>query len=528
MIKAIRLGNLRGIKDSGRIEFRRINIIVGRNSAGKSTLLRVLPLLRQSVEQRTKGPILWYGRLVDFGSFQNAAKRSSSGQIRFEFDVTVQLDRLTSRGSLPLFGVKGRKQTSRLETKVELCLGDGAADDVGRYQRITLKIGGDSAVLDFSGGRVSGVTINGELVKLQADQSWYSFEGRLIPSLYVLREEKIYDSDGEEDSNVSFEDAPFEDWFDEPLAMLGLDSLSDERAVGAIASIPYAASEDYFRSLKSVVDLPQSAVETLASQGPDGPVPTALRVAALLNSLHGILQAADTSISNFAFGVRYIEPLRATAERYYRLQDLAVDEIDSRGGNVAMFLNSLQFSEKLELGRWMRKHFGFEVQVSPGVGHVEVKIAPEKGDPTNIADLGFGYSQILPIALQLWRALVSRGRTSVTPGLVPIIAVEQPELHLHPQYQALLADVLAAAINENRHGEGMVFAETHSEHLVNRLGELVSEKVISPNDVQVIVIDRNEAGETCVKCVDYSAAGFLGQDWPVGFFVPRSKNALMD
>lgn len=40
-MKSIRVRNLRSLKDTDEIEIKRINILVGTNSSGKSTFLRV-------------------------------------------------------------------------------------------------------------------------------------------------------------------------------------------------------------------------------------------------------------------------------------------------------------------------------------------------------------------------------------------------------------------------------------------------------------------------------------------------------
>ena len=69
-MRAIRLRSIRSLSDTGFVELRPLTILVGRNSSGKSTFLRILPLLRQSVEARTTGPIQWYGDYVDFGGFE--------------------------------------------------------------------------------------------------------------------------------------------------------------------------------------------------------------------------------------------------------------------------------------------------------------------------------------------------------------------------------------------------------------------------------------------------------------------------
>ncbi|HFG2220775.1 TPA: AAA family ATPase, partial [Vibrio cholerae] len=62
---SIRIRNLRSFTDSvcneKYVEIKPITVFVGKNSCGKSTLLRTFPLLRQSIESNTTGPILWYG-----------------------------------------------------------------------------------------------------------------------------------------------------------------------------------------------------------------------------------------------------------------------------------------------------------------------------------------------------------------------------------------------------------------------------------------------------------------------------------
>ena len=71
--------NLRRLKKTPPIEIRPITILVGRNSAGKSTYLRSMPLIRQSIETRSSAPILWWGDYVDFGDFSTAVSESSNG-----------------------------------------------------------------------------------------------------------------------------------------------------------------------------------------------------------------------------------------------------------------------------------------------------------------------------------------------------------------------------------------------------------------------------------------------------------------
>ena len=65
---SIRVERLRCLAYTGDIKIKPLTILLGQNSSGKSSFLRVFPLLKQSIESRTSGPILWSGRLVDFGN----------------------------------------------------------------------------------------------------------------------------------------------------------------------------------------------------------------------------------------------------------------------------------------------------------------------------------------------------------------------------------------------------------------------------------------------------------------------------
>ncbi|MEC4853537.1 MAG: AAA family ATPase, partial [Jaaginema sp. PMC 1079.18] len=77
-MEEIRIERLRCLSDTGDISIKPITILLGQNSSGKSTFLRVFPLLKQSVESRTTGPILWNGRLVDFGNYEDAHEIGSN------------------------------------------------------------------------------------------------------------------------------------------------------------------------------------------------------------------------------------------------------------------------------------------------------------------------------------------------------------------------------------------------------------------------------------------------------------------
>ena len=139
---------------------------------------------------------------------------------------------------------------------------------------------------------------------------------------------------------------------------------------------------------------------------------------------------------------------------------------------------------------------GIEVQVG--------RVLQEKTDDTdivNIADVGFGVSQVLPVVVALIAA---------EPG--QLVYLEQPELHLHPRAQVALAQVLADAAKRGVR----VVAETHSSLLLLGVQTLVAEGDLSQELVKLHWFSRNEDGITEIDSVDLDEAGAYG-DWPMDF-----------
>jgi hypothetical protein len=226
--------------------------------------------------------------------------------------------------------------------------------------------------------------------------------------------------------------------------------------------------------------------------------------------------------------ITYIGPARATGERYYRWQELAVDQIDPLGENFAMFLSSLSPSLIENFANWVVNYIGYRIKIERLAGHVSVFVQ-EANSPHeyNLADMGYGFSQILPILAQVWiQRYLRRGSGSEW----PIVALEQPELHLHPALQASLADAFVSVIYKlaganSWEGTGLhLLVETHSDALISRLGELVSAGELSPDDVAIYVFDRG-SDEDCTDVTQsyFDSDGRL-KNWPFGFFSRKLKS----
>lgn len=139
---------------------------------------------------------------------------------------------------------------------------------------------------------------------------------------------------------------------------------------------------------------------------------------------------------------------------------------------------------------------------------VEVMIGrlpgPQQGgaqDTVNIADVGFGASQVLPVVVALQAA---------RPGQV--VHIEQPELHLHPRAQRAMAELL---INAAKRG-ATVIVETHSHVLLTAVQLAVASGAMPAEDVALHWFERDAEGASHVRSAALDAAGAYG-DWPVDF-----------
>jgi predicted ATPase len=109
-----------------------------------------------------------------------------------------------------------------------------------------------------------------------------------------------------------------------------------------------------------------------------------------------------------------------------------------------------------------------------------------------------------------------------------IVAIEQPEIHLHPALQAELGDVfIESALGERKN---TFLLETHSEHLILRILRRVRETTegklpagaqpVRPEDVTVVFVEPTAKG-SFIKHLPVTPDGDFAAPWPGGFFAER-------
>ncbi|MBV9074036.1 MAG: AAA family ATPase [Acidobacteria bacterium] len=102
--------------------------------------------------------------------------------------------------------------------------------------------------------------------------------------------------------------------------------------------------------------------------------------------------------------------------------------------------------------------------------------------PLGFESAGCGAQQILPVITQIFSAPSNS-----------VILVEEPEASLHPEAQTHLARMLADAVKQGH----QLLISTHSQPLLEALGEACKAEHLNRNDVAVFHLAKSPAGAVC-------------------------------
>ena len=525
---AYAIENIRRIRDFPEIELRPITVLVGRNSAGKSTFVRSLPLIRQSLETRSSAPILWYGDLVDFGDI-NVAVGEGENERQAAFRFTISDLRGFNRAHL--YYRDGYYQNRNVQVEcVSIRYSIGARDDTTVLNSIEIKIPDEDIDILFDFRSHQGT--DGEIIINGAHADF-------LPKTYnVIRINRNLFSPPRFISK-SIEKEGGADRLSRPAGVLAevLVNAFSNRANRTLSDRTLrrearrVLSENRFDSSTISKLLDSSTTVTFREiyqhllSDKNSKFKTQIFSIQRLARVFSVLEILEDQLTEYFLNVGYLEPVRAASERFYRKQELEVSEIAPNGSNFPMFLASLAPRELEKFSKWVEEIFGYGVKVHGTSGHISVQLVSGKRS-VNVTDTGYGVSQILPVLGMIWwaqhRSPISKMPRRRLPSLQTLV-IEQPELHLHPAHQAKLADVFVAANRtdvDSKVQPGIrLVIETHSEAMIHRLGELVEEGKVSSNEIQIVIFSAQDdlSSPTEVSLAEFDDTGAL-TNWPFGFF----------
>ena len=179
-------------------------------------------------------------------------------------------------------------------------------------------------------------------------------------------------------------------------------------------------------------------------------------------------------------------PVRSRPKRTY---DPTREFNDPEGSDVPMRLMRIESTKKdeweilkqalVEFGKSSGLFQNIEIQTLGGSlgAPFQLKIRV-RGPNSNIIDVGYGVSQILPILVHILSPSPSQWQKT-------FFLLQQPEVHLHPKAQAQLSSLLAASAN----GDQSFIVETHSDYMIDRARIEIRKGTINPKDVSLIYLE---------------------------------------
>lgn len=214
--------------------------------------------------------------------------------------------------------------------------------------------------------------------------------------------------------------------------------------------------------------------------------------------------------------ISYLGPLRRKARRGYDWNRVRPGLVGEDGRNAVPALIAAANAPRsqragssyvdlvAEVSKWlnlMGLADRLEVRQAGGGNRYSV-IIHRDGVDANLLDVGVGISQVLPVLVTAFHA---------QPGST--VLLEEPEIHLHPLAQSVLAELF---VDVSRERKVQFVIETHSEHLFRRLQTLVAQQKVAVADVRLHFVERVEK-RACLRELQMDPHGAI-RKWPDKFF----------
>ena len=522
MITEITVENFKGICNKMRIGIKPITLLFGINSAGKSTIVQALHYAREVLEKQNFDPdkTLYGGDVIDLGGFKNLVhNRELDKSITMRFNIDLSSENLSEYITFQ------DKFVSDLSNKIQ----NAWIEFVIRWHTI----------------RETPVVTLYEV----------GINGRKIGKIGLKDEERFF-----VDQNLAYGLT-----YDPYHPVIADAIMETEDFIGK--TIEWENSYPYTINVSSAIpvwgkrfDITINKDKALEFNDPNIDPETSVstldddQIKILLIPINDIFSqifiAPGIVLKSYLRKFRYLGPFRQIPPRNYK-PALTENELFWSDGIAAWDLlykkdqdfidkvNGWLFDEdKLNTGYKLKMRFYKEVDLDSFLGlalirgtlfdDVDIKeeankiptqkrlVLIEKNRNLEVMpqDIGVGISQILPIIVA---ALDTQAE---------IVAIEQPELHIHPAIQVNLADLFISQIHKDK----IFLIETHSEHVLLRFmrriretsqGNIPAEELeIEAKDLVVHFVEVDNS-KCFIQEMPINSEGELVKAWPGGFFEER-------
>ena len=256
----------------------------------------------------------------------------------------------------------------------------------------------------------------------------------------------------------------------------------------------------------------------------------------------------ETLLPDFLSDVKYVNSSSTIVRRLY---DLNGDDkisnsimklldgekqgfvgIDRTKEGVFLEKENLKYVPKTFLNKWCTSFEMGNITVKGTDQGLGAFIYVEKnGRKRLMADEGYGITQLFSLILQIECCILNATRRQNMTGEwtyyggdytveyePQYICVEEPEIHLHPNFQSKLADMFVEAYQKYNI---RFIIETHSEYLIRRLQVMIADKDIplTPDEVSLNYVAKDKTtGISTNRQIKILEDGRLSEPFGPGFF----------
>lgn len=444
----MRVKNFRGFRDTGEIDLKPLTILVGSNNVGKSSFLAPIIMLKETVASAdAEVPIVSRGKSFDFGSFADFIREHST---KNKLEVTLGLH----------------------VHDVDEYLKGSTEKDIGKV--------GDRPPGEF---------------KVE-----FSYDERLMKTF--VSKYTVYDFLRQKMLELLFDGDGYK------IEFFFKNEFTDEERTAIYRTKPV---NFFFSPSRTIYQLKNPSVEENSGRGHDSSsnVDYSSAFESYLTLLSYSFEFFTSEINDF----HHIGPSRNKPKRIYEFLGDRPQSVGDQGENAASIIRRDYPEIKSELNRWIKKMgLGKSLEMNEITQEVfSLSLVSQNGRTHNIADLGFGISQFLPILVHM----VTADETSLT-------LIEQPELHLNPKLQRNLGDFFVQMAKDKKR----LIVETHSEHLLLRVRTLIAQKKIPHEDVGLYFVEKYGKSSK-IREIDINALGHINKEnWPKDFFADKLAGSL--
>lgn len=454
MIKGMGLEGFKSFKNLAFIESKKINIFLGPNSSGKSSFLKSIHILHNSLLNSESSAL----NLDDYvGGFNSIVYGNQKNSFKFHFTVNEKkIDRkkytdIEKYGALIKLYYNLYENNQMINSKEESDFGTWFSQVYKKYSNNPI----DRFSIEFKETpKRPNVVQEFEIVLKNKD----------IIRIYLKLKSYYIEYNGVELSNSNLIE-------------------------------PY---KFYFKA--NNLNMKQNTLKKLSESEIDLYVTTILT-----------LNEIDFEFNSFLKNVIQIRPFRVEPTRSQYITNYNYSSVGPKGENVLSTVLGLKEEKKIQsldlINNWLNKFdLATNVDIEDLTNSSYSLVLKNKYTDikSNIMDFGAGTSQLLPIVIE-----------SIISPKNSVLVIEEPETHIHPNAQSKLADFFVELVE--RDPSKQIFIETHSMYLIRQIQILVAMRKIQPEDLNICYFSQNEDGSN-IKFLELSENGQFIADFPKGFF----------